>query len=328
MDYFKDPIFSNYHINLYSQHLFANPKLVNQTLADRGSNKKIKTQWADGFDHHQWAQSLEFENSLVLTNCHFNSLPADISAHVYTVAPSYYGIYHHDYNYDEVAITKPFNCFINRLDPGRQSWALLLVKSGLFGQGYVSVNLDVSREPVKNKSPQEVFEYYFQTYNSNFVNEFNVLKNLMPYKNFVETEDLTPVVLATKFSIILETFFHDNTINTFSEKTFRCLQLPRPWVLFSTRGAVEFLRKLNFDVLDDLVDHSYDLVDDLIGRQTAILKLSKQLCDLEFSNAVLHRCQQSALHNKQVLKSMNDQWVINMENDLTAAKAQLLSLTP
>ena len=326
MDYFKDPIFSNYHINLYSQHLFANPKLVNQTLVNSGSNKKIKILWADGFDYLQWAQLPEFENSLVLTNCHFNSLPPDISNHIYTVAPSYYGIYHHDYDYEEVAITKPFNCFMNRLDPGRQSWALLLVKSGLFDQGYVSVNLDVTREPIKNKSPQEVFEYYFQTYNSNFIDEFTFLKDLVPYKNFVETEDLTPIVLATKFSIIVETFFHDNTINTFSEKTFRCLQLPRPWVLFSTKGAVDFLKKLNFDVLDDLVDHSYDLIDNLIDRQQAILNLSKQLCELEFSNTTLHRCQQAAKHNKQVLKAMNNQWAINMENDLTSAKAQLLSL--
>lgn len=327
MDYFKDPIFSNYHINLYSQHLFANPKLVNQELADSGSNKKIKLQWADGFDYLRWSQSPDFKNSLVLTNCYFSSLPDDIRDHVYTVAPSYYGIYHCDYNYDEVEITKPFNCFMNRLDPGRQSWAFMLVKSGLFDRGYISINLDVSRDSVKNKSSQEVFEYYFQTYNSNFADEFMFLKDQVPYRNFVETGDLTPVVLSTKFSIIIETFFHDNTINTFSEKTFRCLQLPRPWVLFSTRGAVELLRKLNFDVLDDLVDHSYDLIDSLIDRQQAIIKLSIQLCDLEFNSTMLLRCQQAANHNKQMLKSMNDQWVINMENDLAAAKAQLLSLS-
>jgi len=327
MHYLKDQIFSNYHISLYNDHLFVFPKDVNAELTNAGIKKQIKTLWGDGIDYHQWANTPEFKNSLLLTNCEFNSVPKYISDHIFTVNSSFYGAYYCDYPNKNIAISKSFNCFINRLDPGRQSWAFQLVRHKMFDQGYVSINIDISRsaDKLKNLNAQQAFETCFRNYNLNFEDEYTALKDLIPYKNFQDSGDVTDIVLATKFSIILETFFHDNTINTFSEKTFRCLQLPRPWVLFSTKGAVQLLRSLGFDVLDDIVDHAYDTIDDTAPRQAAIIESSKKLMLIDV-DCVQDRCQRAAANNKMVLKLMHSQWAINMKNDLLDAKKQLLSL--
>jgi hypothetical protein len=136
------------------------------------------------------------------------------------------------------------------------------------------------------------------------------------YKNFKDTGDLTNIVLASKFSIVLETFFHDNRIITYSEKIFRCLQLPRPWVLYSSQYGINRLRQLGFDVLDDQVDHSYDHVADTIQRQVAILDQCQLLVNQPLN---LARCQQAADHNKSLLKSLKDNWLVNIQQDFELA---------
>ena len=153
----------------------------------------------------------------------------------------------------------------------------------------------------------------------------DIIKNLVPYKNFEDKGDITPVILASKFSIVLETFFHNNKVITYSEKIFRCLQLPRPWVVYSSQCAVENLRAMGFDVLDDIVDHSYDLVADPIERQVAILDQCHRLLDIKI-NDVLSRCVQAATNNSLLLKSMQSVLLENFEQDFKNAEEQLRNL--
>jgi hypothetical protein len=239
-------------------------------------------------------------------------------------------MYYFDYPPNTISIQKDFNCFINRFDIFRQSWIYQLIRCGLFDRGFISFNgeMGVGRVPSPEfleLSPQQAFELSFQKFNSIFAAEHEVIKNQIPYKNFEDSGDLTEIIMASKFSIVLETFFHDNRITTYDEKIFRCLQLPRPWVLFSTQYCVENLRKIGFDVLDDIVDHSYDQLEDIIQRQMAILAECKNLVSLDMPT-VLNRCQQAADHNQYLLKSMSDAWLLNMMEDFKQAGQKLLAL--
>jgi hypothetical protein len=239
-------------------------------------------------------------------------------------------MYYFDYPPNTISIQKDFNCFINRFDIFRQSWIYQLIRRGLFDQGFISFNgdMDANRIPsveYNGLSPQEAFELSFQQFNSIFVEEHEFIKNQIPYKNFEDTGDLTSVILASKFSIVLETSFHDNRTITYSEKIFRCLQLPRSWVLFSTQYAVENLRQLGFDVLDEIVDHSYDTIADPVKRQIAILDECEKLVAINVPD-ILSRCQQAVEHNKSVLKSMNDVWEINIMEDFKQAQQRLMDL--
>jgi hypothetical protein len=214
---------------------------------------------------------------------------------------SWYGMYHGTVQVDPVVPIKKFNCFISRMDPIRQSWLYQLLRRNVFDQGLISFNMDISRH--LNHSPHTVFEQQFQQYLQIFQHEHDMIRGLVPYRNF-DNDDLSSVIMQTEFSVVLETCFDKNQLITFSEKIFRCLKLPRPWVMYAMKNAVAYLRTLGFDVLDDLVNHDYDTVDFQIDRQVAILDQIQIMCKQTLTRAQIQRCEQAASHNQLLLSRM------------------------
>lgn len=80
----------------------------------------------------------------------------------------------------------------------------------------------------------------------------------------------------TFIEIIPETLFSEQTI-LITEKTHHCiLEMCFPiWI--SSPGTVHYLRKKGLDVFDDIIDHSYDLIEHPIGRIKAAIDLNINL---------------------------------------------------
>ena len=224
----------------------------------------------------------------------------------------FYGCYYADWSVTELPIEKNFNCFLNRLDPIRQSWFYLLFDRGFLDQGYISFNLHLRpglQSP--NISGIDMFELNHRDFLSSFDHIKDQISKIVPYKNFVDNNDLFYISMKSKISVIVETYFERTDVKTLSEKTFRALQLPRPWLLFAATGCVDKLRSMGFDVYDDIVDHRYDTFDTSVSsveRQEAILTQLSQLINLEFTPGVLARLSQGAEHNKNLLKNWNSKW--------------------
>jgi hypothetical protein len=251
-------------------------------------------------DHYQQGRRVLVTNNWIangqLDTARYEQFPA-----------SWYGLYAGTVQVDPVTPIKKFNCFINRMDPIRQSWLYQLIRRGVFDQGLISFNMDISRHILNGQcqvtdTPHAVFEQQFQQYLQLFQPEHELARGLVPYRNF--DGDLNQVIMQTEFSIVLETYFDRNQVITFSEKIFRCLKLPRPWVMFAMQNAVAYLRDLGFDVLDNLVDHSYDAVESDIKRQSAVLDQIEFMCKQTLTQAQIQRCQQAADHNQQLLFKM------------------------
>jgi hypothetical protein len=252
----------------------------------------------------------------------YESLPASFY-HLYYL---YFGD-----TFEECAIEKDYNCFIARMDPVRQSWLYQLVRRNIFERGYVSFKMDLSRhiqngECDSNATPAQVFEDQFEKYCKNFQTEHDQVRHLLPYRNFDDTYGLEPIVMKSKFSIILETYFETHDPITFSEKIFRGLLFPRPWLLFSTQGSVGYLRSIGFDVLDDVVDHSYDSEAFFIQRQTMILDQAQRLCDLDMTPDLRQRFTQAAVHNRNLVREFNESWPQDLEVCIDNAVKKLEAL--
>jgi hypothetical protein len=289
-------------------------------------NADLKIVVVDGVHQHQLDNLLQ-EKSYLMTSCVLQY--QDTYDHVITqINPSFHGIWHMPFDVDNlVTVTKKYNCFINRLDVLRQSWFYHLCKNQWLDLGYVSC-LSSSRNFVDiaaKKTPREIFEREFQNSNKDFVSEHDAVKNLIPFQNFEDTQDLVPYILQSSFSIVLETWVYDNNCTTFSEKTFRCLQLPRPWILFSTKGAVQQLRTWGFDVLDDIVDHGYDHCNDTGSRQLAMIETARTMFDIDISK-IQKRCLDASLHNQALLRNWCDRWKQDFEADLESAIVKIKKL--
>lgn len=299
------------------------------------SNQKINTIAPDKFIDLcivDACSPTEYQNQktkVLLTNNYIE--PGLLNPIVYEqFSKSWYGMYAGVVDITDCNPIRSFNCFINRMDPIRQSWLYQLLRRDIFDQGYVSFNMDISRhisleQCQPNASPLEVFDQQFEEHLKIFQPEHNYIRNHVPYRNF-DTENLNQIIMQSKFSIVLETYFVHNETITYSEKIFRCLKLPRPWVLFSMRGAVQYLQELGFDVLDDLVDHSYDRIDNAMERQVKLLDISQDLCKIEFTPGMVDRMNAAATHNQQLLFKLFDTYFEDIDFTFEKAIAKCLKL--
>lgn len=256
----------------------------------------------------QWHKPVVFFTPTVYTGKH----PQIANINFYTAGPEYYCMYYENYNnkIDWVTPSKDFNCLIARMDPIRQSWLYLLIRRKLFDRGYVSFTMDNSRiTEFDNVPAADAFELQYNKYMSNFEAEHNFAKSIIPYRNFDIDQDLDELIMQSKFTIVLETYNSDNSEITFTEKIIRSLRLPRPWLLFSVQYGVKQLSSWGFDTLDDIVDHSYDSIENSIERQSAILDIAERMCDFDVE---LHRDRliQASDHNMKLLRT----WQENLDS--------------
>lgn len=292
--------------------IHAETRKYNCLLANQKSKNVLLSSLIDAVNYetiNDLQQS--YDKIFLITEQDATNLPQNVVLHQLPL--EYYGCYYtKQIPDDQCIIKKDFNCFLHRIDPIRQTWFYLLFDRGFLDRGYVSFNMANDRLPhLVHLSKFEVFDQFHRDFLSGFDHIKQEIKSIVPFKNFVDTDDMFSVVLESKISIIVETYFERTDVKTFTEKTFRALQLPRPWLLFAATGCVSRLRSMGFDVYDDIVDHSYDKFDTVVScveRQEAILNQLPSLLDLKFTPGLIKRLTQGSDHNRRLLKDWNSKW--------------------
>jgi hypothetical protein len=197
----------------------------------------------------------------------------------------------------EDCTSKGFNCFMNRLRGDRNEIFYELIRRNLLKAGSVSYN--VSQEELNTEYNNAQLYKYEQ--------EHHVAQSIVPYNQVDNQGSLEQVIMRTNVSLILETFMNIDHI-TFSEKLFRALQLPRPWILFCSPSSVQLLRDQGFDVLDDYVNHNYDREQRKHIRMQIILDELETFVSRVYSRRDYERFEIAATNNKQLLDKLGSQW--------------------
>lgn len=241
-------------------------------------------------------------------------------SHYQALWPEFWGTFSYEPEYENSLPTKLFNCFINRTCPIRQSWFYQLTRKNLLNDGYVSFMLDYRKDlapaELDTNNKIAVYDWVFNQGCEIFVEEHNFMRNYVPYQNFNKSID--DAIIDSKVSVVLETYINHNEIIAFSEKIFRSLQLPRPFLLYSCQGAVEILRSQGFDVYDDIINHSYDTDPDLIQRQIKILNEIENCKEIVYTRDMLDDFERRAQHNRQLLRQLKQQWPDKLKKTLEA----------
>lgn len=218
-----------------------------------------------------------------------------VAGQLISVLPEFWSIWQFDPVYEDRPATWAYNCFMNRARGDRTRVFYELLKRDILSKGIVSFNVTVD-------------EYDAQFVEANLHNyqlEYTQGKSLIPYNNLTGT--LEQCIVDSRVSLILETYTSDDHI-VFSEKIFRVLQLPRPWLLYCSPGSVKVLRDYGFDVLDDHVDHQYDQTVQHGHRLQAILGQLETFVDRQYSQQNYVRFTQAAEHNQQLLQKFAQAW--------------------
>jgi len=300
-------------------HLHSHVQRINQNLAENCADCVIALYLVDAVNLDALDRlAHQYSHVYVLSEHEIENRWPNVSVH--SLPQEFYGCYWLDDLDTNVAIDKQFNCFINRIDPIRQSWFYFLYQRGWLDQGFVSFNMRAAShlrsldEPDTSESlaaGYREFVHNHKTMLSSFDDIFDSLRSIVPYKNFKENLDLCSLILRSKFSLILETYFDRPDCRVLSEKTWRALQLPRPWLLFAATGCVQKLRDMGFDVFDQYVDHDYDMFDtsdSCVARQEAMLEQFERLMHFNVTTDVLQDWNNIATYNRGILSRWSRDW--------------------
>ena len=254
---------------------------------------KLKQEYPDA--HVQLVDCLQFEtNKTVVTDNVF----IHGRENTVQVNPEFWHIYLCN-SVENKQPTHRFNCMLNRLSGERLLLLYKLHERKLLDDNIVSFNcLYHTRDPDREQR-REFFDQVHGEMNwPHWDWAYLELRDRVPI-----TIDYDPdsAALESEVTIVTESYVSDSVI-AFSEKIFRALQTPRPWLLFCSPGSVELLRNSGFDVLDDVVNHSYDSV---VNQEKRIGAILDQLEHVVYEQ---ERCERAVAHNQQRLIQLARQW--------------------
>lgn len=211
------------------------------------------------------------------------------------VTPEFWHIWRFDPVYEDRPAAWAYNCFMNRPRGDRSMVFYELIRRGILDKGLISFN--VSAEDYEQQFSQLGLGRYTAQHESG--------RGLVPYNNLTQT--LEQSIIDSRVSLVLETYASDNHV-VFSEKIFRCLQMPRPWLLFCSPGAVATLRTHGFDVLDNYVDHGYDTLPLAHQRLNHLTRQLESFVDRQYTDLDYDRFRQAARHNQHRLDELARAW--------------------
>ena len=218
-----------------------------------------------------------------------------VAGELISVLPEFWSIWHFDPVYTDRPATRAYNCFMNRARGDRTRVFYELLKRNILDKGIVSFNV----------SSEEYETQFVEANLSRYQEEHELGRPLVPYNNLTDT--LEQCIIDSCVSLVLETYTSDTHI-VFSEKIFRVLQLPRPWLLYCSPGSVAALRNYGFDILDDYVDHSYDQTTQHGFRLQAIIDQLETFVDRNYTEQDYQRFKQASDHNQQLLQKFAQAW--------------------
>lgn len=139
------------------------------------------------------------------------------------------------------------------------------------------------------------------------------LKPQIPFSNHTLSHE--EMYMNAWMNMVVETYSSDTTV-ALSEKLFRALCLPAPWMVYGGKHIIAWLRSMGFDTLDDIIEHRYDT---MIEQET--VAYGDKPCDWIYEGAetvdrlkqqnfddIKNRCQQAAEHNRNLLLKMKQRW--------------------
>jgi hypothetical protein len=249
-----------------------------------------------------------------------------VAGDVISVYPEHMYVYYLDPEYNNRNPAWGYNCFMNRVSGDRSIVFYELIKRGILDSGLVSFNC---HRPGQNIHENDTVDYSEINYEWQFIgaelqsvyqHEHEIGRGLIPYNNIEDRGlSLEQCIIDSNISLILETYITDSNI-TFSEKIFRALQLPRPWLLYCSPGAISLLNGYGFDVLDDYVDHSYDQEFNHNHRLFKILNQLETFINRTYTEDDYTRFNRAASHNQNLLLQFEQAWPEKFKSILTQIK--------
>lgn len=120
-------------------------------------------------------------------------------------------------------------------------------------------------------------------------------------KNF--SERLYPLYKDSFIEIVTETTYEEECF-LITEKTANVFLACNFPIIFNGKNSIDFLRKMGFDMFDDIIDHSYDTITDPIEKMHVAIKNNKDLLtDSDLIKNLWEKNRHRFINNVSILKN-------------------------
>jgi len=206
---------------------------------------------------------------------------------------------------------KKFSAFSRRFHGDRIQLFFELIKEDLLGKFNYSFN---NIDPYTHKTYSlEEMQNEVRWDSNEYRDKLNGWLAGLPYRannnsdyNNIHSDSLTEAMLSSDIHLIIETHYtkiQNHPIAWLTEKTWRPIVCKKPFLTYSTPGALSYIRKSGFKTFSPYIDESYDGIADNTHRRNAVVKEIKrisQLPDNEYQQLV-NNCKIATEHNFQLL---------------------------
>ena len=111
----------------------------------------------------------------------------------------------------------------------------------------------------------------------------------------------------TYFSLVTETVFSGT--NSFrTEKIWKPIIMGHPWIAVANRGFYRDMHNMGFRTFSDVVNESFDLIDNPQDRIECIGTIVNALCSMDLTQFML-QCKDTCIYNQQVILDYQKQHV-------------------
>jgi len=271
----------------------------------------------------EYSKALPYQfdkNTVVITD---NRINVPTQYKVRQVPESFYGIYSHQPQQSVWKPSRRLNFSVNRIDTKRflvmlEIYHRARLNPELATLDHINFNCwswsgnNSSKAGLKDNFLRE-WDMLGNEYHAVYRQSFQELKEQMPMINHTLSHEES--LVSSWINVVMETYSSDNNI-ALSEKIFRAMCLPVPWILYSGKHSVAYLHSMGFDVLDDIIPHSYDsmienrtaaygdkMVDFIFEGVDAVSRMKTQRFQ-----TLSQRTGQAAAHNQHRLAELKAQW--------------------
>jgi hypothetical protein len=206
----------------------------------------------------------------------------------------FYGVFYNPQIPTTPSYTKLYTSLMQRTTYPRLALFAELYRHKILNKGNTSL---LGYNPSQKLSPQSLLI----SLNDEFDNVFDdVVNNIkLPYRNFLEKDNMYEHEIDGKYNIVMETYNDSLNKNwiSFTEKTFRNVQIPTISLLLNKTGSVNQLVDIGIQIhpINNILDymHSYT------SQNNFIIGI---LCNDMFDDVFSHM----AIHNQLLLKKWDD----------------------
>lgn len=174
---------------------------------------------------------------------------------------------------------KIFNCLNSAPRWHRVLIYRWLQEKELLNEGFVSFHGTSSSNPKGNEINIDYPPYLLSEAFPHLISD---LKNFLPaeplrfdssndFGNALSNNIPIEVYKRSSLSIITESDFFESSTERFTEKTIKAVAMGLPFIVIGSKKTVRLIRSLGFKTFDNVIDHSYDDLDD-IDRMNASMQ--------------------------------------------------------